>query len=341
VNDNSAEKSRNTPRLCIGRYRLRFEAARPLVSSAYRGSAWRGVLGYALRHLTCVTREKECPACLLYHSCVYPYIFETPPPPGTAKMKLYRAAPHPFVLAPRGGPPGRRDEVLGLTLFGRGNRYLAYLVHALSSAGERGLKPEKVALKLVSVEQEETTGSGAWQRIDNGGKSLAALGGGPAMWPQAPEQVRLRFHTPLRLKQENDSVTPETFEFAGLFGNLLRRMSLLTFFHSETPLEADFAELMVRARNVRLISKDLRWRDWTRYSNRQKTAMKMGGLVGGVELDLAGWPELWPYLWLGQWTHAGKGTSMGLGCYEVVRPAEIQQACEAGESGPGHDKLVA
>ena len=36
-------------------------------------------------------------------------------------------------------------------------------------------------------------------------------------------------------------------------------------------------------------------------------------------LDLAGHDlaEFWPYLWLGQWTHVGKGTSMGMGAYTI------------------------
>jgi CRISPR/Cas system endoribonuclease Cas6 (RAMP superfamily) len=27
--------------------------------------------------------------------------------------------------------------------------------------------------------------------------------------------------------------------------------------------------------------------------------------------------DYWPYLWLGQWTHVGKGTSMGMGAYTI------------------------
>jgi len=43
----------------------------------------------------------------------------------------------------------------------------------------------------------------------------------------------------------------------------------------------------------------------------------MGGLIGEVELDGAGLESFWPYLWLGQWTHAGKGAVMGLGGYRI------------------------
>ena len=45
----------------------------------------------------------------------------------------------------------------------------------------------------------------------------------------------------------------------------------------------------------------------------------MGGLIGSVDLDLASalLHEFWPYLWLGQYIHTGKGTSMGLGKYRI------------------------
>jgi hypothetical protein len=65
----------------------------------------------------------------------------------------------------------------------------------------------------------------------------------------------------------------------------------------------------------------LTWRDWTRYSSRQQTTMQMGGLTGRLGVDLGGHERLWPYLWLGQWTHAGKGTSMGLGRYRLATVA--------------------
>jgi hypothetical protein len=54
----------------------------------YSGAAWRGVFGHALKQLVCVTRERNCLDCLLYRSCVYPYIFEAPPDPAVGiKLK--------------------------------------------------------------------------------------------------------------------------------------------------------------------------------------------------------------------------------------------------------------
>lgn len=88
------------PALPFARYRLRFKPSRKGRLPGYTGSAWRGVLGHALKKIVCVTHLNSCPPCLLYRSCPYPYIFETPPPVAAQKMCKYTAAPHPFVLEP-------------------------------------------------------------------------------------------------------------------------------------------------------------------------------------------------------------------------------------------------
>jgi CRISPR/Cas system endoribonuclease Cas6 (RAMP superfamily) len=206
---------------------------------------------------------------------------------------------------------------LGLTLFGWGNRYLAYLIHALRQAAERGLQRRTGPMELEGVEQERSAGSGEWRPILEG-EHLKPLRVRVAERPEPPARIRIEFQTPLRLRLREDLVTPETFRFQAFFVSLLRRISLLTYFHTEEPLEADFRGLAARAGDIGAERAALEWREWTRYSSRQQTKMQLGGVTGWVEVALAGYEEFWPYLWLGQWTHAGKGTSMGLGRYEIV-----------------------
>lgn len=124
--------------LGAARYRLTLRAATPIRLPAYAGSAWRGVLGHALKRTVCVTREPRCDTCLLYRSCVYPYVFETPPPVDAAKLRKYPAAPHPFVVEPW---PDCRDLAEGdafgldLVLIGRGRTQLPYFIEALRRCG--------------------------------------------------------------------------------------------------------------------------------------------------------------------------------------------------------------
>lgn len=317
------------PRLPIGRYRFVFVAQTAGAFPAYSGSTWRGAFGHALRRTVCVTRAPRCHGCLLQRSCAYSYVFETVPPAGATKMRRYAAVPHPYVIEPEasGGrrfAPGEQVEV-SMVLIGRANAMLSYLVYALARAGEAGLgKNCQGKLRLEAVYQATANDAGGEKEKllycggDLLGEPMSEVG--PAQPPPcAPRSMRLRLHTPLRLKREGHYVRPEAFRFADLFSNLLRRISMLSAFHTDTPLEVDFRGLVAQARSVRddEIRADLRWHDWTRYSSRQQAPMQMGGLVGKILLKDADWTRFWPYLWLGQWVHAGKGATMGLGRYTL------------------------
>ncbi len=126
----------------------------------------------------------------------------------------------------------------------------------------------------------------------------------------------IRFLTPTRLKFENSLASD--LEFHILIRNLLRRLSVLSYFHCGKRLDLDFKGLIERAKGVTKVESSLRWVDWERYSARQQSTMLMGGLVGAVTFEgpLA---EFLPLLRLGELVHVGKGTVFGLGLYELGR----------------------
>jgi len=305
------------PILPLARYRLTFQATVDLRLPAYTGSAWRGAFGHALKRLVCVTREPACPPCLLYRSCIYPYLFETPPDPGVGKLTKYAAAPHPYVLIPDDhGRAITAGETLTLDvhLFGHGNRHLPYVIHALNQAGQRGLGQDRGRLELLQVAQMDGED---WPIIYTPGSPLSPTSPPIPATPPSPERLVLRLLTPLRLNSKGRLVSQNRFRFHHLFSSLLRRISLLTAFHADDPLETDFAGLSQAAHALELNNTRLRWHEWVRFSSRQGTLVKMGGLVGEIELAGANLESFWPYLWLGQWTHAGKGAVMGLGRYRI------------------------
>lgn len=313
--------------LGITRLRLFYRAAQPVTYPGFLGSTWRGALGHALKKLVCVTRLPECPQCLLYRSCAYPYVFETPAPENRPALHNLREVPHPFVLSlPFRTPPAAESLTLGLTLFGRASAYTPYLIHALQScaANLRAL-PE---LSLQSVEQQPDLSSPTWRQVYpcHGALPLAppAI---PAI-PAPPGPVWIRLHTPLRLRHIQNYVNPSTFSFTALFRNLLRRIALLSEFHEINPLQLPFKDLAALSSSVPVSNPQLAWVDWTRFSSRQQARMQMGGLIGSFSVDLSPFPTLWPFLYLGQFTHAGKATSMGLGRYSLhTNPAEARDAC--------------
>jgi CRISPR/Cas system endoribonuclease Cas6 (RAMP superfamily) len=81
-------------------------------------------------------------------------------------------------------------------------------------------------------------------------------------------------------------------------------------------LNLDFKGLIESSKNITVEKENLSWFDWERYSNRQETKMKMGGFMGSItfEGDLE---EFLPFVQLGEYVHVGKGTSFGLGKYQI------------------------
>ena len=269
---------------------------------------------------------------MLLRSCPYPFLFESRTPPGAAKLTRYPRTPGPYVLEPadRRFDAGAGTLNLGVTLFGAANDHLPYVVHALDQAGRSGLTTRRVALELLDVQgekRESGTGPGAgdgaersgWTTLFEPGGHLSPVQAKHPVPPPSPPAVRVRLLSPLRIKRHERFVGAWDFEFRTFLGGLLRRISLLTYFFSDTPLETDFAGLLRCAESISIAERDLRWREWTRHSSRQNAKLQMGGLVGSFELAREGLDPFWPYLWLGQWTHAGKGGSMGLGRY-VLEP---------------------
>ena len=125
----------------------------------------------------------------------------------------------------------------------------------------------------------------------------------------------LRFLTPTRIKT-NGRLTGD-IDFRELVINLLRRICTLAYFHMpEREIEWNWRPLLDAANEIEIAEKNLRWHDWERYSNPQKTRMKMGGFLGEVTLrgDLGDWL---PLLRLGEFVHVGKGATFGLGKYTL------------------------
>ncbi len=321
--------------LPIAHYRLRFQGSIGRWP-AYAGSAWRGVFGHQLRRALCVTHLDACNGCELLHSCGYPYIFETPPPPATDRQRLATAVPHPYVLEPGSPKPGGHVD-LDLLLIGRGNQYLAYCVHALSEGARAGIGSDRSRLQLVQILQQRRPGEGRWEIIWEPEGEFAAFPAATPQIPPVPREVGVEFLTPLRAVRDEEKVLPSSFSFAAFFMTLLRRISLLSYFHAGLPLDLDFAALAAHARTVQAEAVKLRWQNWLRLSSRQQKLVPMGGVVGRFELRSSDLTPFWPFLWLGQWVHAGKGAVMGLGGYRLlpIPTAGIKtgQAMEIAEAG--------
>ncbi|MFQ6120332.1 MAG: CRISPR system precrRNA processing endoribonuclease RAMP protein Cas6 [Methanosarcinales archaeon] len=127
-------------------------------------------------------------------------------------------------------------------------------------------------------------------------------------------EITLEFLTPTRIKFEG-KLTSQV-QFHNIIRALLRRISLLCYFHCNVKIDLDYKGIIEKAKKVECLTSELHWAEQTRYSGRQKSLMKMGGLVGKAIFR----GELQPFLPLlaaGEYLHVGKGCVMGLGKYVI------------------------
>lgn len=285
--------------LALSMHRLTFRAATTVHLQAFAGSAWRGAFGHALKRSCCIMRLRPCTGCVLEHACVYPTVFEARPSPDADRMRRYPHVPQPYVLRPVSPTPCTLEPgapfTLDLVLVGRAQPHIGYIVRALERAAAHGVGRERGRLEL---------------------DDLAALPAPPTD-PPAVDQVRLTLETPLRLVEAGRVVPPDRFTAAPLLMALLRRVSMLAYFHSGQALDLDFKALKAQAAQVPVVASELRFVDQVRRSARQRRVMRLGGLVGEVALDLAAAAPFKNLLALGQWVHVGKGATMGLGRFRL------------------------
>lgn len=309
------------PQLPLMRYRLRFRVAdADSLAGRYLGSAWRGAFGHALRRTVCIMGlPPSCDDCALLASCVYPRTFENRPAADAKKLTRYPTAPNPYVFEPATNFDAKDDTLnLGLTLFGKTNDDAPTVLQALQRAARGGLTNARATLELTAAQAERLGAEGeAWLTVRDASGSLKTVSPHMPHTPTVPDAVRVHLLSPLRARRDERNIGPSQFDFRAFAANLLRRISLLTYFFGETALEVDFAALLRQAETIELENVQLRWRELSRCSSRQRAIIPMGGLTGAFTVRSPKLAAFWPCLWLGQWTHLGKGCTMGLGRYAL------------------------
>ena len=309
-------------------FQFAFQAKEHSFLPEYKGSALRGGFGHSFRKVCCTMQwDQQCNTCFLNQSCSYAYIFETPKVSGMNLEHQADNLPHPFVIEP---PATEQTEFqageefdIGLVLFGKSVSFLPYFVYTFDQMGRMGLGKGKGRFELTKAYARDDLAFETKTEIYDSHSQM--LNGNFKVWKlehiltrqqwNNGNQLHLNLQTPTRILNQNRIVNEVPFDL--LMRNLLRRISLLGRIHCESNWDLPYKEILDQAASqVQLVASQTSWYDWERYSNRQKTRMNMGGIVGELvyEGDLA--PFL-PLILLGQFTHIGKNTTFGLGKYVI------------------------
>lgn len=307
----------NTTQLPLARYRFRFKITKPFITPDYAGSMLRGVFGHALKAISCIEKKENCKHCSRYRECLYPAVFEAPPQ--QHQLQKFSQIPNPYVIE-----PNQKEQQcyqindlfeFSMVLTGIALKQLPLIILAWKRAFERGLTKYDgkgilfdVALidannhqKIILNREEEIIKEHDTQLVLPKEKSLKAL--------------TLNFVTPLRIQRKSKPLKANNLTARDMLVTLARRVNLINEFHNHTIIIDDFSTLIAATEYVDM-TPELYWYDWTRYSNRQKQKMTLGGVMGKITIrgDLA---PFVPLLYMGQWLHLGKNATFGMGHYEL------------------------
>ncbi|MCX8027193.1 MAG: CRISPR system precrRNA processing endoribonuclease RAMP protein Cas6 [Thermodesulfovibrionales bacterium] len=291
-----------------------------------KGSTFRGGFGHVLKKTVCINKKADCNRCILVDSCIYSYIFETKSPEGSKLQKGFEKAPHPFVLIPPSQEKNLFKEgdtfTFALTLIGKAIDYLPYFVFAFQQLGSSGIGSQEGTFTIESITNEHFS-----QQIEIYNPFSNKLSGTLHIYASENffhlykylltsnlDELQIHIVTPLRIKTEG-SLTDD-FTFFDFMRLLMNRLYTLTYFHCGNVFDRDHRDLLELSKSVKTVDKYLQWKDWTRYSNRQQSEMKIGGVVGSFTLKGELKPFI-PFLKIGEYVHIGKLTSMGLGGYRI------------------------
>ena len=247
------------------------------------GSQIRGAFGYALKKVTCINPTYLCEGCFATSNCLYHQFYE--------EKNLYHKYRLDFEL-------GKDFYDFSFYLFEEASQKLPYVISAIyMMLTQNGLGKEKIK----------------YENFDMFVNDISCIKNGKIVLPKEYikrfqienrfKNIKLKLVTPLRIKKENRFLRSDEIELSSLISSIYQRqMKILGREYKKFPYEI----------KGEIINKNLHFKELTRLSNRQKTTMNMGGIIGEIEFGNLG-KECYEVLKLGELLGVGKQKVFGLG----------------------------
>lgn len=212
------------------------------------GSQIRGALGYALKKVTCINPSFKCDGCFATSSCLYYEFYE--------EKNTFHKYRLDFEL-------GLDYYNFSLYLFDDSALKLPYIVSALHlMLTKNGLGKDRVTYKEFDMYINDES------CMENGNIKLPKEFIKKLQIDKNCPDIALQLVTPLRLKQNGKLIRSENLTLKDLVLSIYQRqLSILGHEYRRFPYEI----------TGEITSKDINFKELTRFSNRQKTTMNMGG----------------------------------------------------------------
>jgi CRISPR-associated endoribonuclease Cas6 len=251
------------------------------------GSQLRGALGYALKNTTCINPSFKCDNCFATSNCLYFQSYE--------EKNIFHKYRFDFEL-------GKEYYDFSIYLFDDYVDKLPYFISAINTMLQKnGLGKDRIKFNNfeIFVNDKNVLFDGAIKLPQNYTKRLHI--------DNISQNIIVKFVTPIRIKKQNRFVRDSSLELEDIINSIYQRqMRLLGKEYKKFPYEI----------KADIIKKDLSFKELIRISNRQKTKMRLGGLVGQVHISNIN-RESFEVLKVGELIGVGKSTVFGLGKIKV------------------------
>jgi hypothetical protein len=285
----------------------------------FKGSAFRGCFGQALKQEVCTFRKGQCEICKHKYVCCFSLLFNSYEKNESKIGRELTKQPHPYLIVPftDSRTHYNKPDRFGfeLTLIGSATNCIDQILNCFKRMGENGIgvgrkqfKPVDIEFLNSKLEYESLSLFGQPYRI--GLKDMPEV--------KDVDSLKIKLETPLRLSKDSKP-SFDIPKFKHLIDNLITRITALSVMYCDADIRSEIKEsLLSGASQVELTMIDKQLIEQTRFSGTQKAKMQFDGIVGTMKIqgnDLSKWI---PLLLLGSYLHVGSTTTFGLGKYSVV-----------------------
>ena len=261
--------------------------------------------------------QPQCVPCSKGETCPYHLTFAQHLSADPAALKRYQKPSLPFLfdipVLPE--PPNRGCTVeLLLTITGPAINHVTVHIEAMERMLACAGLLRSVSASLLKVESADCgrARSSVMERsgsMSAGHLLILSLKGLQETLVLPVDHITLTIVTPMRILVEGKPARELTF--SPFIRALFRRISSLAYYYGEDDVALDYKWIAERSRRVETVAVDFRWVEWGR---RRSGLIGKGTFTGDMT-------EFHTFLLAGEYLHAGKGASFGLGSYITEKAA--------------------
>jgi len=260
------------------------------------------------RKNSCLRQEKPCNSCLLKETCSWNLVFAQQLSNDPSAVKRFQKPALPFIFtfpSPHDLDGSQAETECSLVVMGQA---IACIDMLLDGFRDILLSFDAEVLRIGSQDYQ-----GNVHLLDEGirhnrPENMIVLSSNDLVdnfvMPNSDLQIRLL--SPLRLFEDGHFVG--RFDFSRFARSLLRRVSSMAYYYGAYEFTCDYKELSRQADAVVCVDEN-----FTLVANKD---LRIKGIMGhgSFQGDLCG---LLPFLIVGEYVHVGKGSTFGMGAYEV------------------------